>query len=440
MARLSSPALLALDVGSSSAVAALLRGTRVVAASPRVFFRTRHVGTRVDVDAAVLLRAVRDAIAALGPRARRADALALAVMSPAWVAMDSRGHALTPIVTHQDRRSVGEAREIERRVGRARHLRIAGARPFPGGISSTTWLWFSRHEADRLRGVDLVGHLNTFLHRQLTGARVIDPSNASFTGLYRTLALGGWSDELCDAAGVDRALLPEVFESERVAGRVTREGARRFGLVSGLPVLAGLVDGSAGMLLAGARVGQLYDVCGSTDVLALCTDTPRPHPRLLTRALGIGRRWLAVGTLAAVGSALYWARAQLFRDLTPQRFAREMFRLSRLGAGAAAGVRFDPYMAGERMSIEQRAAAFSGITLAATRENLLSAMIEALIEASARRLALLGATGTPIRRDVVVSGGADRLDRLMTRDWPGRWRFRAVTDATLRGLGTLVPS
>jgi hypothetical protein len=40
---------------------------------------------------------------------------------------------------------------------------------------------------------------------------------------------------------------------------------------------------------------------------------------------------------------------------------------------------------------------------------------------------------------VAVSGGSDRLDELMHRDWPGRWKYRAVTDATMRGLGLMTP-
>jgi xylulokinase len=199
------------------------------------------------------------------------------------------------------------------------------------------------------------------------------------------------------------------------------------------------MDGSAGMLTAGANHGQLFNVCGSTDVLALCTEKPRPHERLLTRALGIGRKWLVVSTLAAVASAIYWARDQFFREMTIEQFRIEFFRLARIGEKAAGAVVFQPYMAGERTSIEQRRGAFTGLTLATTRENILSAIMEGLIKASAERFPLLEATGTPLLPQVVVSGGADRLDTLMHRDWPGRWKFRAVTDATMRGLGTLTP-
>jgi len=97
-------------------------------------------------------------------------------------------------------------------------------------------------------------------------------------------------------------------------------------------------------------------------------------------------------------------------------------------------------MAGERTSIEQRKGAFHNITLATTRTHLLSAIVEGLVLASAERLPHLAATGTPLLPDVVVSGGGDRLDKILRRDWPGEWNFHSTTDATMRGLGVLDPA
>lgn len=431
--------ILGIDIGSSSVIAGILDGPRVLAEAPRAFFKSRHSGPRVEVDPDELLRAVRTAIAGLGARAREVDSIHLAVMCPAWVALDRAGNALTPLVTHQDRRSVPEALQLERKIGAARHLKLCGCRPFPGGISSTTWAWFKKHEPAALRGADLVGHLNTFLHRRLTGARVTDPSNASFTGLYDTLTLRGWNDELCANLGVKKSLLPEVHDADRIGGRITPEAARAFGLRAGTAMIVGLMDGSAGMLLAGAKVGQLFNVTGSTDVLALCTDRPKPHPRLLTRALGVQGKWLQVSTLAAVASAIYWVRDQMCPQMPIEEFREEFRRLAKIGPAASGNVRFEPYMAGERTSIVQRQGAFTGLTLASTREQMLSAIVESLITASAERLPLLSASGTKLLRTVAVSGGSDRLDDIMRRDWPGKWKFRPVTDATMRGLGTLVP-
>src|SRR5439155_6537892 len=122
-------------------------------------------------------------------------------------------------------------------------------------------------------------------------------------------------DELIEAVGVSEHQLPHVVSANAIGGVITASAARRFGLTHGTPMFAGCMDGSAAMLLAGNRPGQLVDVCGSTDVLALCTDKPKPHENLLTRAVGVDKRWVSVGTLAAAGSALDWAQEMFFKDM-----------------------------------------------------------------------------------------------------------------------------
>jgi xylulokinase len=425
--------LLALDIGSSSIKAAILKNRSFAGRPTRIAYATLHEGSRVEVDAETLLLAISKAITDLGPRVKRVDAIALSVMSPAWVAMDKRGRALTPIVTHQDRRSVQEAVELEKRVGRARHLAIAGNRPFPGSISSTTLAWFLRHEPGRMARAELIGHVNTLLHRRLTGSRVIDPSNASFTGLYCTCDLSGWSDELCRAVGIRRSLLPEVTESNATAGFLTDDAANTFGLRAGTPVTAGMVDTGAAMMVTGSRIGQLFHMCGSTDVLAVVASRARPHERLLTRALGIGRKWLSVYTLAAVGSSFDWARRQFFRDLSDDHFRSLVNEIWRSGRETSA--KFDPYLAGERASMEQRQAAFSGLTLATMREDLLAAMVQSLRTASVARLELLHEAEPHFLPTVYFSGRQRGLADAMHRDWPRRWKYRHVEEASLRGLG-----
>jgi xylulokinase len=190
------------------------------------------------------------------------------------------------------------------------------------------------------------------------------------------------------------------------------------------------------MLLAGARVGQLVNVVGTTDVLALCTDKPKPKSGLLTRALGVGKRWVSVGTIGSAGSSLLWARQQLFADWSDQRFFSLVNRLAK--EKPVETVTFDPYLAGDRCNVEQRRAAFHGITLATTRQQMLAAIIDALARASAERLKLLASTGTRMDRNVLISGGGGgALAQIMHRDWPGKWNFRVEIEATLRGLGEL---
>jgi xylulokinase len=430
--------ILGFDFGTSSVKAAMLCKGRVSGQIFHGFYSTKFDGIRAEVDPLALLAGLHQVVRQLGNSARKADFIAIDAMAPSWIAMDKKGHPLTPIITHQDRRSVEIAHQIEHRIGKARHLRLTGNRPIPGGISSTTWAWFAEHQRALLKKADLVGHLTTFLHRTLTGARVTDPSNASFMGVYSTLTLNGWNEELCDAIGAEARLLPEVRDADRIGGTISQDAARKFGLRAGTPVITGLMDTSSTLLLRNANPGQLLNVCGSTDVLALCTEHPKPDEHLLTRAVGIGRKWMQVSTIAAAGSAFKWANQQLFADLPEKKFHSLIKKLAHNPVPSS--VRFEPYLAGDRTSLDQKTASFTGLTLATTREQLLSAMVESIAKGSANRLPLLRATGTQIHRDVLISGGmAHLMSSVLHRDWKGAWKFSTVDEATLLGLGKIQP-
>ena len=86
--------LLGIDVGSSSVKAGILRGTNVVGRIARRSFDTRYNGVRAEVEPETIVAAIRGAVGELGASAKRADVIALSVMSPAWVAMDKRGALL----------------------------------------------------------------------------------------------------------------------------------------------------------------------------------------------------------------------------------------------------------------------------------------------------------------------------------------------------------
>lgn len=434
--------LLALDIGSSSIKAAVLVDGRLPRRIARVAFATSYTidrdgRARATVAVADVEAAIRTSLDKLGPAIRKVDLIAPATMSPSWVALDAKGKALTPIVTHQDRRSIDVAHEIESRVGRSRHLKLAGNRPVPGGISSTTWAWHLEHESSRMRRASLVGHLGTWLAYAFTGERVIDTSNAGFTGLM-DVRRQVWSDELIDAVGVDRSLLPRIVESNAIVGRVTTTAAGRFGLTAGTPMLAGCVDGSAAMFAAGAAVGRLVNVSGSTDVLALCTDTPRPSDELLTRPLGVGRRWLAVGTIAAAGTAIEWARTTFYSELKPAAFYVKL-RAVAADRSAKGRVQFNNWLAGSRTALDAPKTSMAGLTLSTSRDEILRGLIDDLAAKSAARFDAFAAAGLPTPlRDVFVTGGLnENLAGALRRAWPRGFRFRGEPEATLRGLAAL---
>lgn len=452
--------LLAIDIGTSSVKAAVLVGGSVRGGVERATFATDLSGDRAEVPAGRIIDAIARAVSALDRRrVASVDAIAPSTMGPSWLAIDRAGRPLTPIVTHQDRRSIAQARRLEQQVGAERHLRIVGSRPIPGGISSTTCAWYAQHHRGIIRRARLFGHLPTLLHIAWGGrfAGAIDPGHASFTGLFQTFGLPrlDWSGELCEAIGISGETLPRLRWAGEVAGVVSRSAASEFGFRVGTPILTGVLDGSVPLLAAGLRDGRLVNVVGSTDVLMLCVGqsktgfAPRADPGLLTRAVGIrGQWWVQAATLASLGSSLHWAKQNLFPDLSDSDFALTLRRAAREAIARPCGTQdsvvFQPWLSGDRLDIVQRTAAFTGLRLGTGRFEMLAAMLRSLADAGAARMhALLAARrGRPVLRRVLISGGVDpAVTAVLRKRWPpGSWRFETMRRATLTGLGALVDS
>ena len=78
-------------------------------------------------------------------------------------------------------------------------------------------------------------------------------------------------------------------------------------------------------------------------------------------------------------------------------------------------------------------AAFSGVTLATTREDLVAAIIRGLIAESVLSYEMLGRVRKP-ERTVYCMGGAGVLGEAMRAAWHGQHVYRKLEDDSLAGL------
>jgi sugar (pentulose or hexulose) kinase len=164
---------------------------------------------------------------------------------------------------------------------------------------------------------------------------------------------------------------------------------------------------------------------------------PKPHPALLTRPLGVGQRWLAVSTLAAAGSALDWAWRTMYSELDRDSFYKRVPTVLK----KYSSIRVDPHLAGSRVEIDERTGAITNLRLSDGRDDILAALCQALSRDSAERIDVLRKQYGRILRTVAMTGGVQKgLSDLLHREWAkyGKWEFRPIDHATLRGLWRLV--
>ncbi len=414
----------------------------------RVAFPTRLEGTAAEIVAEKLFAAVLKAgeqALRRGGAAAEIDAVSFCIFSSGVVVTDARNRAVTPVITHADRRSSAVALELVRKHPREWWLDHTGNLPYPGGIGSSTLAWLRQERGGVFRKGYQVGQVSTYLGGCLTGRRVSDPSQAVFLGLW-DIRRNRWSEEACRAVGIEVGALPEVAWADSILGGLTASVARRWGALAGTPVVGGFVDTSAAVIQTPMDVGQLAHNAGSTDVLALCVDRPHPAEGILTRPVGVSGAWgksrdsvpwLAVRTMASAGSAMEWMWRTLFPALSREAFAAQVSKTCRrlLRDGRAEGsLRCIPTFVGERASLEQPAgASFSGIRLGTDAEEMLAAVVQALADESAKNYGLLSRIRVPKQR-VYSMGGASSVAEVMHAAWPKKHRFEQLSANGLRGL------
>jgi D-ribulokinase len=268
---------LGLDLGTQSARALAATATGEVVGEGSRPLSSRRDGPRHEQDPAAWWRALAAACraAVTGLPAGSIRAVALCGTSGTITLVDAAsGAPRTPALMYDDTRAVDEARradDVGREVWASLGYRMQPAWALP------KLLWLLRERPELLPGARLA-HQADVITRRLVGHEVpADTSHALKTGY--DLLRERWPYEVFDQLGIPRAILPEVVLAGSRLGTVCAEAASATGIPAGTAVLAGMTDGCAAQLAAGAlRVGAWNSVLGTTLVLKGVSDQPVRDP------------------------------------------------------------------------------------------------------------------------------------------------------------------
>jgi xylulokinase len=364
------------------------------------------------------LVAALDDLRAMGMSLDALDGIGLSGQMHGLLLLDAHGEALGPCQTWADSRCSAEARSFERRVGRARLLRLAGSAVYTSATAPKL-LWTQRHEPERLRAAAHLLLPKDELRFRLTGTLATDASDASGT-LLCDVAARKWSDELVAIAGVPQGLLPPVLEATDIAGVVSATAARTLGLRAGIPVVAGGGDAAvAGVgqgLLGGAEsVGLGLATLGTAGQFFTTVPLPQtcPDGALQTLCHAIPGGWFVMRCILAGGSAMEWLAGLLAPEASEAARGdalRALLAAAEEEPAGARGVLFLPHLNGVRSPAmdAMAAGAFLGLRADTSAGQLARAVIEGVALALREGLDAVQAGGIAIER-VRLAGGANRL-------------------------------
>jgi len=284
-------------------------------------------------------RSVRDVVARAGVRGEEVSGIGLSGQMHGLVMLDGRGEVIRPAILWNDQRTAAECREITDKVGRERLLELV-CNPALTGFTAPKLLWVRTHEPadyDRCRKVLLP---KDYVRFRLSGTFATEVSDASGT-LLLDVRNRRWSEEMLATLGIDRALLPDCYESPAVSASVSESAGRALGIPAGVPIVGGAGDQAAGAVGNGiVRTGVLSATIGTSGVVFAFSDqvaTDR-RGRLHTFCHAVPDKWHMMGVVLSAGGSLQWFRSALGepeRSRAAQRgdgAARAATRLGGVGA------------------------------------------------------------------------------------------------------------
>ena len=432
---------LSIDFGTSTVKMEILDDNLTVLASEKQEYPYILLpGEKVEIDPDVLFAATAQAANRLPADLRaQVGVLCYDTFSPSPVFIAEDGTLAYPnIITHMDRRSRSITDYINEVVGKDKYLSIAGIYPFAGGAGIMTVLWMQQNQPEVLERTHRIGHLPTLVHHRLTGEWMVDLVNASMLGLYETTTQGGWSHELLDVLGLKHEWFSEIHNPGELLGTLLPAVAAELGIPAGVPVAVGTNDmASAQMGAHNDRAGRIMNTAGSSDMVSILIDKPVTNPGYYLRNSALPGIWQIYATTAG-GFGIDWFYEQFCREMDRTAFNEEYLPRCIDEFAEGGEVTFDPYLTGDRQSLEKRTGAWRGLTLAATRDEMLAAMLKSMNRVL-YDVVKLAAEVVDMDKVIKLTGGLSgpAFIKLKEQEFPG-FSFEVVDNCSVLGNVELV--
>lgn len=405
--------LLGIDIGTTNTKAGLFRRDGTVARLAR-----RPTPERRDALGApfydpdevweTVAAAIREAMDGASPE--DVAAVGVAGMAETGLLLDRKTlRPRTPFVPWHDDSCAAHVADLRRDVDPEARFVRTGLRPsFKHGLVKILWL---RVRQPGITDGALWLSAPGYVALRLTGEARSDPSLAARTYAFR-LDTRQWDAEWLGRFGLDTGLFPPLSASGAPIGTVM-PGVTGLGLAPGTPVAVAGHDHLCAALAAGAiQPGLVLDSMGTAEAL-MGAVVERPLGAADDRSgLSYGPHVVAGmmawhGGLPSSGGSLEWARGVLGGAM-PMPYD-EVARLVEGAGDGPTGILYFPFLSGRGAPRPDPGArgAFIGLEADCSRGRLLKAVLEGTsYEMEAIRRSAEAATGAPIRRAIVVGGGA----------------------------------
>lgn len=320
------------------------------------------------------------------------------------VMLDEENNVLDRSLIWCDQRTSKQVDEVCEVIGREKYIELTYNAP---NTSFTLFklLWIKKNKPEIYSKIKKVLLPKDYINFCLTGNYVTDVSDAGGTG-YFSVKDREWCDEILDAFGIDKSILPEVKESCEVAGALTAQSAEMTGLSTSVTVAAGAGDQAAAALGNGiVGEGDMSISMGTSGVVFSAVNNPifDKQGRIHTLCHSVPGMFHVMGVTQSCGLSLSWFKHNFAENKSYKELDAEASDIS------SDGIVFLPYLMGERtphLDPDCRGS-FTGISAGHTTANLYRAVLEGVCYSLKDCFEIMKSTGLSAGNIGVCGGGAN---------------------------------
>ena len=320
------------------------------------------------------------------------------------VILDKEDNIIRPAILWNDGRTSKEVDYLNNVIG-VDKLSLYTANMAFAGFTAPKILWLAENEPENFKKIEKIMLPKDYLNYKLTGVHSCDYSDASGM-LLLDVKNKCWSREMLEICGVDEKLMPGLYESYEVTGRVKTEVADKFGLGKDVIVTAGAGDNAAAAIGTGAVADGACNISlGTSGTIFISSNKfgVDPNNALHSFAHANGKYHL-MGCMLSAASCNKWFCDSILCSEDYSALQSEI-DYGMLGKNT---VYFLPYLMGERSPINDTDArgTFFGLSMDTSRKDMLLAVLEGVAFAIRDSFEIAKSIGINIEKSMICGGGS----------------------------------
>lgn len=382
---------------------------------------SRHSGEH-EIDASVIFDAVCSVIRDVSAECSL-SAIGVTTFGETFVMLDEYDKVLLPSMLYTDPRGEEECKKLCDTLGEKKIIDIAGVKPHQM-YSIAKIMWIKNNKPEIYDKAARILLMEDYIVYMLTGRACIDYSLAARTMAF-DIRKKSWSDEILNAAGVEKSLLSQPVPAFNVAGELKKDIAESLGIDSSIKIVNGAHDQVASAVGAGVfTVGVAVDGTGTVECVTPVFDEIPTDETLYEEGYSVvpyvfDGTYVCYALSFTGGATLKWFRDNFAKD-------KSYAELDARTKDAPTGILILPHFAGAANPYMDNSskAAMIGLTLEHTDADIYRALMEGVtyeimtnishLESFGIKPEKLYATGGAAYSDVWLKIKADILNKPIT--------------------------